>query len=403
MSTPGEAITFDNKDGQALSGRLHRPVGRPVGWALFAHCFTCGKDLRSSQRISEALARAGIGTLRFDFTGLGESTGEFADSHFGANVADIVAAAGWMSANGRPISLLVGHSLGGSAVLRAAAQLDEVRGVTTIGAPSDPMHLLANFDEVVDEIAAQGQAEVTLVGRSFRVSQSFIDELSNHPLTVELGSLQASLLIMHSPIDNEVSIDHASELFIAARHPKSFVSLDDADHLLTDPSDAAYVGRVIGAWARPLFDAAPPEQGHRDDVEVVTGDGFGTDIVVRDRHRMRADEPSSVGGEDSGPNPYEFLSSALAACTSMTLRMYADRKGWPLEAVRVHVRHGRVHATDCEECESSSGHVDRFERVLELTGDLDKEQRERLREIADRCPVHRTLHNEVVVETTLVG
>ncbi|MCH7788501.1 MAG: OsmC family protein [Acidobacteria bacterium] len=402
MSASAEAVTFANNSGVALSGLLHRPVGRPIGWALFAHCFTCGKDLRSSQRVSAALASVGIGTLRFDFTGLGESDGDFADASFGGNVADIVSAVSWMKDNGRQVSLLVGHSLGGTAVLRAAAQLDGVRGVATIGAPADPTHVLTSFGDAVDTIAEQGDAEVSLGGRSFNVAQSFIDDLSKHPLTEQLAALRASLLFLHSPIDNVVSVEHAARLFSAARHPKSFVALDNADHLLTDPSDATYVGQMIGAWARPLFDATPPEAGHRDDVEVFTGDGFGTDIVVRDRHRLRADEPASVGGEDSGPDPYELLSSALGTCTSITLRMYADRKGWPLESVRVHIRHDRIHAKDCAECESTDGYVDRFERRLELQGDLDDEQRSRLTEIADHCPVHRTLHNEVIVETVLL-
>jgi uncharacterized OsmC-like protein/pimeloyl-ACP methyl ester carboxylesterase len=403
MDPSAEAVTFENLDGTALSGRLHHPVGRPIGWALFAHCFTCSKDLRSSMRVSAALASVGIGTLRFDFTGLGESDGSFAEAGFGSDVADIVSAARWMADNGRPVSLLVGHSLGGSAVLRAAPQIDEVRGVATIAAPSDPSHVVGHFGDAVADIAEHGEAEVDLGGRTFRVAQSFIDDLSDHPLTEQLGTLGASLLILHSPIDNIVSIDHASQLFAAARHPKSFIALDGADHLLTDPADATQAGRMIGAWASGLFAAAPPDVFHRDDVEVVVGEGIGTDIVVRDRHRLRADEPVSVGGEDTGPNPYELLSAALGACTAITLRMYADRKGWPLESVRVHLRHDRIHSKDCEHCESTTGRVDRFERTLELTGDLDEEQRSRLTEIADRCPVHRTLHNEVMVETTLQG
>ncbi len=401
MSSRGNRVEFTNAAGRRLVGSLETPVGRPLGWALFAHCFTCGKDLRPSQRIAAALAKHGIGTLRFDFTGLGESEGSFAESTFGRNVDDLVSAAGWMREHDRAPSLLVGHSLGGTGAISAARKIEGVRAVATIGAPSNPSHVLSSIDVDATE-SAKGEVEVDIGGRPFCISNDFVEDLSHHPLTDQLPELKAALLILHAPLDETVSIDHASELFLAARHPKSFVSLDDSDHLLTKPANADRAGSIVAAWAASyLSEGQVVSAVHRDDVEVFTGEGFGTDVVVNDRHRLRVDEPESIGGADTGPTPYDLLSTALGACTSMTLRMYADRKGWPLESVRVHVRHGRVHAKDCEECESTGGSVDRFERVIDLAGPLDTEQRDRLLEIADRCPVHRTLHGEVIVETSL--
>lgn len=404
MTRPVDKVQFPGADGHQLVGRLHLPVGEPEGWALFAHCFTCSKDLRAARAITQSLTDQGIATLRFDFTGLGESEGEFADTDVSSNVADLVAAAAWMRAQHQAPGLLVGHSLGGAAVILAAQYLPEVKAVATLGAPSEPVHVAEQFAGHRDTIEAEGSAVVELAGRPFRIQSSFLRDLEDHTLLACLPDLDRALLILHTPQDLTVGIEHAERLYKAARHPKSFVSLDGADHLLSRPADATYAGSVVAAWARRYLDpvARPPSAEHGDDVEVRTGDtGFATTIVTRNRHRLRADEPTSVGGTDTGPTPYELLGAALGACTSMTLRMYADRKRWPLQAITVHVRHAKVHATDCARCETPGGRIDRLERVIVLEGELDATQRQRLLEIADRCPVHRTLHSEVDVVTTL--
>ncbi len=395
-------ISFTNSRGASLAGRLHEPAGVRRGVALFAHCFTCSKDLHAARRIAESLATAGIATLRFDFTGLGQSQGEFADTHFSSNVQDLVDAAGWLRANVGAPTLLVGHSLGGAAVLSAAPKIPECRAVATVAAPSDPAHIEHLFAPATAELQARGEAEVNLAGRPFRIKQALLDDLRAQTLLRDLPKIKRATLFLHSPQDNVVGIEHARALFEAARHPKSFVSLDGADHLLSDPEDASYVGTLVANWAQRALpsQAREPSAGHADDVEAHTAaGGFGTDIVIHDRHRLRADEPTKVGGEDTGPSPYDLLSAALAACTTMTLQMYAARKGWPLEHAVAHVKHAKVHAADCEECETTSGRVDRFERTLELVGPLSEEQRVRLRGIADRCPVHRTLHAEVEIST----
>jgi len=383
-----------------LEGRIHRPAGRPVGWALFAHCFTCGKDLNAARRVAEELAAAGFGVLRFDFTGLGRSGGDFADTDFSSDVQDLLAAADFLREHFTAPALLVGHSLGGTAALVAGPQIPECRAIATIGSPSEANHVKHQLPE--GEIRAAGVADVQLAGRTFTVRAAFLDDLDDQCVSGCLASADRALLFLHSPHDDTVGVAQARKLFQAARHPKSFVSLDGADHLLSRPADARYAGHVIASWARRYV--APPveeHRAHRDDVEVRTGRGFGTDVVVNNRHRLRADEPLSAGGEDTGPTPYDLLSAALGACTSMTLRMYADRKQLDLEEVVVHVRHQKIHAADCEVCETQSGRVDRFERTIELVGDLDEAVRARMLQIADRCPVHRTLHNEVSVVTHL--
>jgi len=384
-----------------LAGALHRPAGRPVGWALFAHCFTCGKDLHAARRIAEELAAQGFGVLRFDFTGLGASGGDFADVTLSSDVDDVVAAAAWLTEHHGAPSLLVGHSLGGAAVLLATPRLDAVRAVATIGAPSDPEHLTHLIPDEA-QVRAEGCVQVELAGRSFPITTAFLDDLTSHRLTDVVRELRRATLFLHSPQDNTVGVAHARALFQAARHPRSFVSLDGADHLLSDPADARYAGRLIASWARRYVgveEAAGPD--HRDDVEARTlGTGFGTDVIIDGRHRLRADEPIDVGGEDTGPSPYDLLSAALASCTSMTLQMYAARKKLDLEEAIVHVRHEKVHAADCEACETSTGKVDRFQRSIELRGNLTPDVRARMLQIADRCPVHRTLHSEVSVVTT---
>ena len=407
--------------GHVLAGVLELPDAEPCGWAIFAHCFTCSKDSLAASRVSRALAAHGWGVLRLDFTGLGGSEGDFADTNFSTNLDDLRAAAAFLSAGYGPASLLVGHSLGGAAVLAVAGDLEEVGAVATIGAPSDPGHVSHLLPGSLAEIEADGEAVVDLGGRPFCVRRQFVDDLNQHDLLEEVGGLGKALLVMHSPIDLVVSVDHAAALYKAARHPKSFVSLDDADHLLTRAADAEYAAGVLDAWASrylpkvepartstpagaPAAGSAPEGPGPAPGEVIVrraASGKFRHDVLVG-KHRLVADEPTSVGGDDAGPSPYDYLLAGLGACTSMTLRMYADRKGWPLEHVEVTLRHRKIHAADCADCESRSGKLDEIEREIRLAGDLDAEQRARLMEIADRCPVHRTLHDEVRIRSTLL-
>ena len=401
-----QRVTFPGAFGATLAARLHCPATRPRAFALFAHCFTCGKDLRAAVRISRALAERGIATLRFDFTGLGESEGDFADTNFSSNVDDLVAAADFMRERYEAPQLLVGHSLGGAAVLSAAHRIDEAAAVATIGAPFDPAHVKNIIDEAAPELAERGQQQVTIAGRSFRVKKQLLDDLEDPAHAEGIGRLERALVIFHSPQDGIVGIDNARLIYQAARHPKSFVSLDGADHLLRDTADAEYVGAVLAAWATryiPEATEAPEREAEEEHgVAVVRGgrSGFAQDIVVSG-HSLRADEPPSVGGTDTGPNPYDLLLSALGACTSMTLRMYADRKKWPVEGITVRLRHHRIHAEDCEDCETEKGRVDEIFVEVDVRGDLDAEQRGRLLEIAAKCPVKRTLVSETKVRSSL--
>lgn len=407
MSKSSQQVQFPAASGEALAARLDLPDGEPVAFALFAHCFTCSKDTRASAYISGALADAGMAVLRFDFTGLGGSEGDFANTNFSSNIDDLVAAADFLREKYKAPSLLVGHSLGGAAVLAAAPRIGEAVAVATINAPADPSHVLHLLKDSVETIQRQGHAEVELAGRRFRITRQFIEDVSERKLTEAIGKLRRALVVFHAPRDTTVSIDNASSIFIAAKHPKSFVSLDDADHLLTRRQDALYVGSVLAAWAtRYLGGKAASDAAAVPAVEGVVveeaGEGSFAQVVRTGRHTLRADEPASAGGSDSGPSPYQLLSAALGACTSMTIRMYADRKNWPLEHVSVHLKHDKIHAKDCEDCETRDGRIDRIEREITITGDLDDTQRQRLLEIADRCPVHRTLHSEVSVRSRLV-
>ncbi len=412
MAARIERITFPGSQGADLAARLDLPAGPARAYALFAHCFTCSKDIAAASRIANALTDVGFGVLRFDFTGLGMSDGEFENTNFTSNAGDLVAAAAWLRAEHRAPQVLVGHSLGGAAVLAVAADIPEVRAVATIGAPASPDHVTGVFESSLAEIAATGIAQVQLAGRPFTIRQQFVDDLRNHVVTDRVATLKRALLVMHSPIDNTVSIDHASEIFRAARHPKSFVSLDGADHLLTDRDDAGFAASMIGAFAnRYIVDESGALDAPRASAPVVvaeTTQGPFLNHVVVGRHRLLADEPESVGGFDAGPSPYDLLGAALGACTSMTLRMYADRKGVPLDRVTVGVTHGKVHADDCIECSDNdllagrSGMIDRFDRVITVDGDeLTEAQRAKLLEIADKCPVHRTLESASSIVTRL--
>ena len=398
-------VQFDNDAGEQLSGILDMPAGEPTSFALFAHCFTCTKNVKGAVNISRALAESGIAVLRFDFTGLGQSEGEFADTNFSSNVGDLVAAARFLEENHRAPEVLIGHSLGGTAVLRAAESVPSAVAVATIGSPADPTHVAHLLSESREELEQAGVAEVNIGGRPFTVRKQFVEDLEEHNLRDEIGSLRKALLVMHAPLDDVVEIDNASELFLAAKHPKSFVSLDDADHLLSREADSVYAGRVLASWASRYLpqrdlraDALTAEPGSVV-ARTATG-GFRTEVAAGE-HALVADEPASVGGSNLGPSPYELLSSALATCTTMTLQMYARFKKIDLESATVRVIHKKMHADDCADCENTTGKIDEFRREISLEGDLEESVRQRMLEIADRCPVHQTLHGEVKVRTTL--
>jgi uncharacterized OsmC-like protein/pimeloyl-ACP methyl ester carboxylesterase len=404
---PAEKFDFPNARGERLAALLDAPIGEPRAYALFAHCFTCGKDVHAARRIAEALTALDIAVLRFDFTGLGSSEGEFANTTFSSNIEDLVAAANELRRRLRAPAILIGHSLGGAAVIAAAAQVPEARAVVTISAPSDPAHVTGLFKDRLTEIEARGEVEVALAGRPFRIRRAFIQDVAEQNLTQRVATLRKALLIFHSPDDEIVGIDNASRIFTAAKHPKSFVSLAGADHLVSRREDAAYVANVLAAWAERYLEAAPPPR--LDEIETSgavilseTGRGRFQQEVKVGPHRFLTDEPASVGGLDSGPGPYDLLLAGLGACTSMTLRLYAERKTLPLDRVTVRLAHSRIHAADCENCETKEGMLDRIERAIILSGNLDDTQRARLLEIADKCPVHRTLTSEIDIRTTEV-
>jgi len=400
-------VRFPGSLGTALAARLDLPPGKPTAFALFAHCFTCSKDTLAASRISAALTARGVAVLRFDFTGLGGSEGEFANTNFSSNVADLVAAAAWLRMHHEAPKLLIGHSFGGAAVLAAAPEIPEATAVATIGAPFEPAHVKHLLAPALSEIEAAGEATVELAGRTFRVKKQFLDDIGGRNSREAIGNLRKALLIFHSPRDTTVSIDNAAQIFMAAKHPKSFVSLDDADHLLTRREDASYVAAVLAAWVSrylgaPAMEGRPIVAGEPGVVTVTeTREGKFTQAIQAGKHRLRADEPASVGGMDTGPSPYDLLLAGLGACTAMTVRMYADVKQLPLDKVTVRLRHDKVHAQDCAECETREGKIDRIEREIELAGGLDEAQRVRLLEIANKCPVHRTLHSEVWISTRL--
>lgn len=402
-SLQSNRITFPGSTGDELAARLELPQGHPRACAIFAHCFTCSKETSAAARISRGLAAEGIATLRFDFTGLGGSAGDFANTNFSSNIDDLVAAADWLRDHHQAPRILVGHSLGGAAVLAAAARIEEVEAVTTLAAPADPEHVAHLLQSDAETIEREGVAEIKIAGRTFTLRKQFLDDIRAQDQQERIGKLRRALLIMHGPLDNIVGIDNAAEIFKAAKHPKSFVSLDQADHLLSRREHAAYAARVISAWASQYLPELPAEaEGEAPESGVLVrerdGGGYTQDIRAG-RHAFVGDEPKDVGGADEGPTPYDFLLAALGTCTSMTLRMYAERKELPLEGVAVQLTHSRRHAKDCDECEQTSGKVDVIERAITLSGDLDDDQRQRLLEIADKCPVHRTLTSETVVHT----
>ncbi|SLN41069.1 Alpha/beta hydrolase family protein [Pseudoruegeria aquimaris] len=408
---PMEKITFPGHSGAPLAARLDLPDGPHLATAIFAHCFTCTKDITAARRIAGRLAAMGIAVLRFDFTGLGHSEGEFANTSFTSNAADLAAAARYLKGRGMAPAMLVGHSLGGAAVLRAAADIkaetSALRAVVTLGAPFDPAHVTHMFGDALEEIRSKGKAEVTLAGRPFTIGRDFLEDVSEADLKARIGHLGAALLVLHAPRDATVGIENAALIFDAARHPKSFVTLDDADHLVTRPEDAEYAAEVIAAWAGRYLDLRPPAPpiGAPEGVVRVAEadpDGFLQDVNAGPYHHALADEPLAYGGTNRGMSPYGFLSAGLGACTSMTIRMYARRKGWPLSHVRVDVTHDKVHAQDAEGA-GTNQKIDSFRREIHLDGPLTDEQRQRLLEIADRCPVHKTLESSARIVTTLAA
>jgi putative redox protein len=402
---PTEKFQFTGEGGHRLAAALDLPESEPVAYALFAHCFTCGKDVLAAKRIAVALTAKGIATLRFDFTGLGSSEGDFANSTFSSNVTDLVRAGNHLRETRQAPTILIGHSLGGAAILAAAGEVPEAKAVVTIAAPSDPAHVTGLFREHVDNIRAQGQAQVALAGRPFTIKREFLDDVAEHPLMDKIARLHKALLIMHSPSDDTVGIDNATRIFVAAKHPKSFVSLSGSDHLLSDRRDSSYVADVIAAWATRYVEAPKPApvadlpDKPRQVVVRESGGGKFRNTVTIGLHHLLADEPRSAGGDDTGPGPYDFLLAGLGACKSMTMRLYAERKSFPLERATVTLNHSKIHAEDCADCETKEGMLDQIDVAIGLEGPLDAEQRKRILEIADRCPVHRTLTSEIRIVT----
>jgi uncharacterized OsmC-like protein/alpha/beta superfamily hydrolase len=399
-----ERVEFEGALGDRLSARLERPAGVARGYAIFAHCFSCSKDIFAASRISRRLAELGLAVLRFDFTGLGQSDGDFANTNFSSNIQDLIAAGRFLEAEYQAPSLLVGHSLGGAAVIAAALEMPSVKAVATIGAPADAEHVQCQFSEDVETIRTEGIAEVSLGGRPFTIKKQFLDDIEGRTLEDAVAALKRPLLIAHSPTDETVGVDNASRLFLAAKHPKSYLSLDQADHLLRGDVPARHAADVIASWASRYVggeEIAPPRAAKNGGVVVrETGRGRFENHVVVGEHALLADEPEGVGGGGAGPTPYQYLNGALGSCTAMTVRLYADRKKWPLERVQVTLHHTKDHAADCEACaDGEERKVDIVEREIRLEGNLDPEQRARLLEIADRCPVHRTLNSPVVIRT----
>ena len=400
---PTERFTFPGHSGDLLAARLDLPEGPHLATALLAHCFTCGKDIAAARRIAARLAAQGIAVLRFDFTGLGHSEGEFENTSFSSNVADLIAAADALDERGMAPGLIIGHSLGGAAVLRAAGEIPSAKAVVTIGAPFDPEHVIHNFGDALKTIEAKGVGEVDLGGRPVRIGKGFVEDVRSEKLAHDIAGLGKALLVLHAPRDAVVGVENATQIFVAAKHPKSFVTLDDADHLVSRAQDADYAADVIASWAgkylalrHPAPPIGAPEGVTR--VDEVDPDGFRQDVHAGPKHHVVADEPESYGGTDRGLTPYQFLAAGLGACTSMTIRMYARRKKWPLDHVSVDVTHNRVHAQDAG---VEIGPLDQFTRVITLKGRLDDDQRQRLLQIADKCPVHRSLEAGAKIKTEL--
>lgn len=399
---PFKKVEFENSEGYKLDARIELPVdGQPHSYALFAHVFTGNKSLSAVRHISRGLTVNGIAVLRFDFTGLGESEGDFADTNFTSNVEDLVAAGAFLEEHYEAPKIIVGHSLGGAASIFAAHKIPSIQAIATIGAPSEPVHVSHLLEESIEKIEKLGKARVNIGGRVFTIKKQFLEDLQNKNMFEKLKENRKPLLVLHSPQDTIVEIENAAKIYHAAHHPKSFVTLDGADHMLTSKKDAKYVGDLIAHWAQRYIDIPKRETFHTErQVAARLGEVKYTTEIVAGRHGLLADESEEVGGDDFGPSPYQYLSAALSACTAMTLQMYARRKKWDLKEVRVHIDHGKRYKDDCENCEDAGSKLDHFDRHIELIGDLDAAQQTRLLEIADRCPVHRTLHKEIIINTS---
>ena len=407
-----QKVEFIGSQGDKLAARLDSPATAPKAYALFAHCFTCSKDIFAASRIAKALTEDGIAVLRFDFTGLGASEGEFANTNFSSNITDLVLAANFLRDEFQAPQLLIGHSLGGAAVLAAAEQIPETKAVVTIGAPADIEHVLANFGTNLDILERDGIADVSLAGRNFTIKSQFVEDVRQQAQEQRIKNLKKPLLVFHSPIDQTVSVENASKIFVTAKHPKSYISLDNADHLLSRRQDAEYVAQVLAAWASRYLQADASQNTAKQTAAPINGAVRVEETLVSKfqqkitagNHQLLADEPASVGGADSGPSPYDYLAAALGACTTMTLRMYANHKGYDLGKLSVDVSHAKIHAEDCADCgEGKTGRIDRFERVISVEGDIAAEISDSLLKIADKCPVHKTLEHSSTVATSLLG
>jgi len=397
-------VEFPGATGAMLAARLDLPA-KPRAFALFAHCFTCGKDIFAASRIAEGLAARDIAVLRFDFTGIGSSEGEFANTNFSSNVGDLVAAADYLRQNHGPPSILIGHSLGGAAVLAAAQRVSDATAVVTIGAPASAAHVTHNFAANLTDMVAKGTAEVTLAGRTFTITQQFLDDLTGQNFLDDLAKMKKALLVCHAPQDEYVGIENATAIFTAARHPKSFLSLDTADHLLRKRSDGIYAADVIATWASRYLALGEQRPALPDGVVEVseTRGGHLVQRIRAGRHLLVADEPTAVGGEDAGPGPYEYLLAALGACTSMTMRLYAERKGIRADRFSIRLSHRRIYAEDCADCDTKDGNIGEITRDITIAGDVTEAERAKLMEIADRCPVHQTLTHEIKIRSGLVS
>ena len=393
-------VTFPSKNDLLISGVLHEPEGQDLKcYAIIAHCFTCTKSLKAGIMLARTLAANGIAALRFDFTGLGASQGQFSKSSFSSNVDDLMSAAKFLEDNYQAAQIMVGHSLGGTAVLAASRQIESIKAVATIGSPASPDHILHMLEDRLDEIAASDDGvTITLAGRDFIFKQSFIDDVRNYDLDIE--KMGKALMVLHAPLDSTVSINQATKIFTAARHPKSFNSLDQSDHLLSSAEDASYAATIIASWATRFITPRAVPVNNADGVIAsgLTNNGFLTTLQAGS-HKFLADEPISYGGTNKGPTPYDYLGAALGACTSMTLNMYARRKELDVTTVSVNVTHDKIHASDCEDCTKTDGRVDQFTRQISIDGNLSEAQHKRMLEIADKCPVHKTLENEIKIVT----
>ena len=392
---------FLSKNGDKLAAIIDWPALRkPVTFAVFAHCFSCNKNFKAVRNVSRSLTDHGLAVMRFDFAGLGDSDGDFADTNFSTNIDDILSAVKYLDELGHETQLLIGHSLGGSAALHAASQLDGIRAVVTIGSPSNAWHVTHLLDDKKEEIEKSGGAEVKLGLQTLTIKKQFLQDLQNQKSEQVAHRIQAALMVMHSPEDEVVEIENAAEIYRKAKHPKNFVSLDGMDHLISNKHDSEWIGSMIATWASRYLKSPPisklisPHQ--------VVGQNYAGEYTVEisnGTHGIYSDEPIDLGGNDLGMTPYELLSSSLISCTAITLRMYAQRKGWPVEGIRVHCNHGKRYADDCVDCEDPKKKIDHIERIIEIEGDLDQQQRSRLMQIAEKCPVHKTLHSVVEIDT----